>query len=213
MRLKIHANRISRFFSSANASYLRKWLVLGVLIGVVCGVGSILFYFAINWVLHLMLGLGAGYAPPVPAGEGQTMVSIIARRWVIPISTTFGGLLSGFIVFKFAPEAEGHGTDAAISSFHDKDGFIRRRVPLVKLVSAAITIGSGGSAGREGPVALIGAGFGSMVSDVFKLNRRDRRIALAVGIGSGVGSIFKAPLGGAILSSEILYRRDFEYEV
>ncbi len=79
-------------------------------------------------------------------------------------------------------------------------------------MASAITIGSGGSAGREGPVALIGAGFGSAVADILKLNRRDRRTALAVGMGAGIGSIFKAPLGGAILSSELLYRRDFEFE-
>jgi len=201
-----------KFLTAGSAGYLQKWLTLGVLIGIVSGVGSILFYLAINWVLKLMLGLGAGYVPPVPGGEGLTIATAAARNWAIPISTALGGLISGLIVFKFAPEAEGHGTDAAINAFHNKDGVIRKRVPVVKLIASAITIGSGGSAGREGPVALIGAGFGSVVADVFKLNRRDRRIALAVGIGSGVGSIFKAPLGGAILSSEILYRRDFEFE-
>ena len=99
-----------------------------------------------------------------------------------------------------------------LTAFHNKDGYIRRRVPLIKLIASAITIGSGGSAGREGPVALIGAGFGSTIADIFKLDARDRRIALAVGIGAGIGSIFKAPLGGALISAEILYRRDFEFE-
>jgi len=159
-----------------------------------------------------MLGQGAGYIPPVPGGEGATVITLIARRWMIPVICTIGGLISGLVVFKLAPEAEGHGTDAAINSFHNKEGFIRRRVPLVKLVASAITIGSGGSAGREGPVALIGAGFGSTIADIFKLDSHDRRIALAVGIGAGIGAIFKAPLGGALISAEILYRRDFEFE-
>ncbi|MBU2559831.1 chloride channel protein, partial [archaeon] len=74
------------------------------------------------------------------------------------------------------------------------------------------TISTGGSAGREGPIAHICAGFGSFIGSVFKLNARDRRIAVTVGIGAGVGSIFKAPLGGALLSTEILYMRDFEKE-
>ena len=199
-------------FNFNQVRYLRKWLVISVLIGVVSGAGSILFYLAINWATRLMLGTAAGFIPPAPGGEGPTVVTAITRTWMIPVVCTLGGLLSGLIVFKLAPEAEGHGTDAAINAFHNKDGFIRRRIPLVKLVASAITIGSGGSAGREGPVALIGAGFGSTIADVFKLNAHDRRIALAIGIGAGIGSIFKAPLGGAILSTEILYRRDFEFE-
>ncbi len=203
---------MTRFLGVVDVGYLRKWLVVAILIGIVAGVGSILFYMAIKGVTWLMLGQGAGLFPPLPAGEGQTIVSPITRRWMIPVICTIGGLLSGLLVFKFAPEAEGHGTDAAINSFHNKDGIIRRRVPLIKLIASAITIGSGGSAGREGPVALIGAGFGSTIADIFKLNSRDRRIALAVGLGAGIGSIFKAPLGGALISAEILYQRDFEFE-
>ena len=182
------------------------------MIGIIAGVGSILFYQLINWATWLFLGQGAGYIPPVPGGEGLTAITPIARPWIIPLICSLGGLIGGLIVFKFAPEAEGHGTDAAINSFHNKQGFIRRRIPLVKMIASAITIGSGGSAGREGPVALIGAGFGSVIADVFKLDAHDRRIALAIGIGAGIGSIFKAPLGGALISAEILYRRDFESE-
>jgi len=107
-------------------------------------------------------------------------------------------------------KAEGHGTDAAIDAFHNKEGVIRAHVPFVKLIASAITIGSGGSAGREGPIAQISAGFGSVMGQLLKLNARDRRIALATGIGAGVGAIFKAPLGGALLSTEILYLEGFE---
>lgn len=195
-----------------DVGYLRKWLTLAVLIGVIAGVGSILFHLAINWATSFFLGMGAGYVPPGPGGEGPTVFEPIARNWMIPIVCTLGGLLSGLIVFRFAPEAEGHGTDAAINSFHNREGFIRRRIPLVKMIASAITIGSGGSAGREGPVALIGAGFGSTVAGLFRLNSHDRRIALAIGIGAGIGAIFKSPLGGALISAEILYRRDFEFE-
>jgi CIC family chloride channel protein len=126
--------------------------------------------------------------------------------------TTVGGLCSGILVYGLAPEAEGHGTDAAIDAFHNKKGEIRTRIPLVKLVTSAITIGSGGSAGREGPTAQMGAGFGSFLSRRFQLSVHDRRIAVAVGIGAGIGSIFKAPFGGAVMSAEILYMGDFEVE-
>ncbi|MCL4347060.1 MAG: chloride channel protein [Candidatus Thermoplasmatota archaeon] len=151
---------------------------------------------------------------PEPISEGGSAFYHFKpyRYWLIPVSTGLGGLISGLIVYGFAPEAEGHGTDAAIEAFHFRKGVIRRRVPLVKLVASAITIGSGGSAGREGPVAQVAAGFGSFVSDAFRLNEHDRRIAVASGIGAGIGSIFMAPFGGALLSTEVLYRRDFEVE-
>ncbi|MBO5368794.1 chloride channel protein, partial [Methanocorpusculum sp.] len=83
---------------------------------------------------------------------------------------------------------------------------------FVKALSSIITISSGGSAGCEGPTAQISAGFGSILADIMKLSPRERRIAIAVGIGGGVGAIFKAPLGGAILAAEILYLRDFKYD-
>jgi CIC family chloride channel protein len=192
--------------------YFRKWVVLGVLIGVVAGVGAIAFFSAIEWSTKLFLGGIAGLTPPLPLGEGQTVASTASRRWLIPVVTTVGGLLAGLIVFSLAPEAEGHGTDAAIDAFHERGGRIRARIPPIKLIASAITIGSGGSAGREGPTAQIAAGFGSWLGDFFHLSPQDRRIAVAAGIGAGIGAIFKAPLGGAILAAEILYIRDFEVE-
>ncbi len=197
-------------------SSVGKWVILGVFIGIIAGVGSLALYYAISLVTHFMLTGITGYVPP-KSGLGITAstptYTIGHYRWyLIPVSLIAGGLISGFIVYRFAPEAEGHGTDAAISAFHNNDGKIRRRIPLVKLVSSAVTIGSGGSAGREGPTAQIAAGFGSFASDLFRLSDKDRRIAMAAGIGAGIGSIFMAPLGGALLSTEILYRQDFEVE-
>jgi CIC family chloride channel protein len=203
---------LRRLASSLNIAYLRKWLPAAILIGVAAGVASIAFFSAIAWATKLFLGLGAGFAPPVPAGVGATTVANIGRLWMIPLITAIGGLISGFIVYRFAPEAEGHGTDAAIDTFHRKDGALRFRVPPVKLIASAVTIGSGGSAGKEGPMALISAGFGSLVGRLLRFNVHDLRLATAVGIGTGIGSIFKAPLGGAILSAEILYLQGFEVE-
>lgn len=74
---------------------------------------------------------------------------------------TLGGLVTGLIVYTLAPEAEGHGTDAMIRAFHREGGLLRARVPIVKIVASAITLGTGGSGGREGPIAQIGSGFGS----------------------------------------------------
>jgi len=193
--------------------YIRKWLLIAILIGLVSGTGAVIFYEVIKLCSKIFLEYIAGYIPPTPAGEGNAMPSFSRSPILIPLATTLGGLLSGILVYSLAPEAEGHGTDAAIDAFHNRKGEIRSRVPIVKLIASAITIGSGGSAGREGPVAQIGAGFGSFLGKLLHLEPRDRRIAVAVGMGSGIGSIFKAPFGGALLAAEILYTNDFEVEV
>lgn len=190
--------------------------VLSVAIGIVAGVGAISFHLATQLILSLTLTGVAGYAPPEPAGEAATV-----ERKHVPFSpgllilvTSLGGLLSGVIVYTFAPEAEGHGTDAAIEAFHQKRGYIRERVPLIKMITSAITLGTGGSGGREGPIAQIGAGFGSYVATRLKLSARDRRILMAAGVGAGVGSIFRAPLAGALFAAEILYSdADLESDV
>lgn len=212
IRRLFHMQRTKRSFESPR--YLLKWLLISTLIGLVAGVGAIVFYAAIHFANDLFLGRLVGYFPPDPAGEGEHGIMALwsaVHPWLLPIVTTLGGLLSGLIVFSLAPEAEGHGTDAAIAAFHQGKS-IRARIPLIKLVASAITIGSGGSAGREGPAAQISAGFGSLLATWLRLDVQDRRIALATGMGAGIGAIFRAPLGGAILAAEILYRDDLEIE-
>jgi CIC family chloride channel protein len=191
---------------------LAKWLVLGSAIGIVAGLGAVVFHRALDVATGLGLGKLAGYVPPGTAGEGAAAVTSIGRRWALPLVTAGGGLVSGLLVVLLAPEAEGHGTDAAIGAIHRRRGALRARVIPVKLVASAITIGSGGSAGREGPAAQISAGFGSLVGRWFLRDPQERRIAVAAGIGAGIGAIFRAPLGGALLAAEILYVHDIEVE-
>jgi CIC family chloride channel protein len=212
VRRLFHIRRTGLSFE--NPRYLLKWLFISTLIGLVAGIGALAFYEAIHFSTQLLLGKLVGYLPPDPAGEGTMGIMPFwsaARPWLLPIVTAAGGLLSGIIVFKLAPEAEGHGTDAAIAAFHQGKP-IRARIPLVKLVASAITIGSGGSAGREGPSAQISAGFGSLLGNLLHLDIQDRRVAIATGIGAGIGAIFRAPLGGAVLAAEILYKHDLEIE-
>ena len=192
--------------------YFEKWVAISIIIGIISGLGAVIFHIAIELSIEFFLGNIAGYIPPRPGSNSVTFV-LPQNNLLLILPPVIGGLLSGFLVFKFAPEAEGHGTDAAIEAFHYKEGAVRSRVPLIKLVASAITIGSGGSAGKEGPVAQIGSGFGSLLAEKLKLSPKDRRIALAVGVGSGIGAIFKAPFGGAIFASEVLYIMDFEPEV
>ena len=188
-------------------------LLIGLLVGAVSGIGAVFFFKGIalgsQFLLHNILGYrypteGLNFADAASWAPPETV-------WLILPILVLGALISGLIVWKFAPEAEGHGTDAALKAYHG-DGKIRWRVPFVKALSSIITISSGGSAGCEGPTAQISAGFGSILADIMKLSPRERRIAIAVGIGGGVGAIFKAPLGGAVLAAEILYLRDFKYD-
>lgn len=207
-----HFRRTGSGFESSR--YLLKWLLISVAIGLVAGVGALAFFEAIRLSTQFLLGGLVGYLPPDPLGEGTMGVMALwaaPRAWLLPVVTAVGGLLSGVIVFTLAPEAEGHGTDAAIAAFHQGKA-IRARIPLVKLVASAITIGSGGSGGREGPAAQISAGFGSLLGNLLHLDIQDRRIAIATGIGAGIGAIFRAPLGGAVLAAEILYKHDLEVE-
>jgi CIC family chloride channel protein len=189
------------------------------LVGLVAGVGAIFFYLATAAVAHYALGDLAGYWPaPRPAGEPEvgwllTGVSAV-RPWLLLILPVLGGLASGALVFTLAPEAEGHGTDAVIAAYHGHDGYIRPRVPLVKIVASALTIGTGGSGGREGPIAQIGAGFGSLLAGLLRLRPGDRRVLSAAGMGAGIAAIFRAPLAGALFAAEVLYSSpEFEPEV
>jgi len=194
---------------------LGRWAVIAVPIGVVAGLGAAAFYYLINFLTSVLLEQLAGLTLPM---EGTSVLnqltwsSSLPRVLIIPLLLVAGGLAVGGICL-LAPEVAGHGTDATIRAFHQKGGKVRARVPVLKTIASAITLGTGGSGGREGPVSQIGGGFGSMWSDVFGLGDRDRRIALATGMGAGIGAIFRAPLGGAVYSAEILYTGDFEPEV
>jgi CIC family chloride channel protein len=193
-------------------SYFRKWILIGFILGIVAGLGAIALFLSVEFFTDLFLEIGTGYTPPLPGGfqANFTYTLLIEKPWLIPIITGLGGLLVGLITTKFSPESEGHGTDAVIDAYHHKSGNIRARVPLVKAITSSITIGSGGSGGTEGPAGQIAAGFGSLIGKLFKLNEDERRIAVAAGLGAGIGSIFKIPLGGAVFSAEVFYRRDFE---
>lgn len=204
---------------SPNRRHLRsvgRGIGLAAVVGVIAGCGAIAFHFLCLVVVHGALVWAVGYDQGGPAGE----VSLFAhggggtlRPWLFLVVPAMGGLVSGWLVYKFAPEAEGHGTDAAIDAYHRKRGLIRARVPIVKMFSSAITLGTGGSGGREGPIAQIGAGFGSFLATRLKLSDAERRILMAAGLGAGIGAIFHAPLAGAIFAIEVLYRDpDFEAE-
>ena len=193
-------------------------LILAIPVGMVAGAGALAFYFATNSVEHLMLGKLGNFHPPLEGTPESSFTHFIDTlsypyRWCLFLLPALGGLISGWLVYTFAPEAEGHGTDGAIEAFHRKGGVIRGRVPIIKTIASVVTIGTGGSAGREGPIAQIGAGFGSFVATKLGLSAKDRRLLLMAGMAGGIGATFRSPLGGALFAAEVLYRDpDFEHE-
>ncbi len=202
--------------ASLDIAVAGRWLFYFVLIGVIAGLGAVVFHYLCGLGMHYFMDMMAGYRPEAPAGEHLLLphTSTPFNRWILLILPALGGVISGWLVYTFAPEAEGHGTDAAIDAYHHKGGMIRARIPIIKTIASTITLTTGGSGGREGPIAQIGAGFGSFLATKFGLSERERRIMMAAGIGAGVGSIFRAPLAGALFAAEVLYRDpDFESEV
>jgi CIC family chloride channel protein len=171
------------------------------------------------WMLRIcqrifLLGIG-GYLPPGVPSEGGVLREVMGphQMWLVPIATTLGGLISGALVYGLAPETEGHGTDTVVKALHWTGGVLRARVAPVKMLASAITIGSGGSAGREGPTALIAAGFGSVYAKVLKRPERERRLLVLMGMAAGLSAIFRSPIGTAIFAVEVLYSgMDFESE-
>ncbi|VVB89334.1 Inosine-5'-monophosphate dehydrogenase [uncultured archaeon] len=205
--------KINEILKEFNLRQIQRWTIFSIVIGIVSGFGAVLFYLGLRTVTYYVLGGIGGFYPPSPGGEfpifSQPATNV---RWLLFLLPAAGGLLAGIIIYTYAPEAEGHGTDAVIDAYNNKRGFIRKRIPIIKAISSIITIGSGGSAGREGPIAQIGAGFGSTFASFLKLSDRDRRIMVICGTAAGIGSIFKAPLGGSIFAIEVLYKSDMETE-
>lgn len=207
---------LRRAWKRAGAGHGARWLGYCAIIGVVAGLAALAFDVVSNAAVHVFLELLAGWSPARPGGESVPYAPMDRERDLVLLALmpAIGGLLSGVLVAWLAPEASGHGTDAAIDAYHRRGGTIRPRVPIVKILASALTLGTGGSGGREGPIAQVGAGFGSFVAARLRLSIDDRRVLLAAGMGAGIGSIFRAPLAGALFASEILYSSaEFEASV
>jgi CIC family chloride channel protein len=191
----------------------RRLLIDTVALGIAGAIGAQLFNALLRGMTWLFLQRMAGYVAPGLPNEGGTTDETIGPHgfWLVPLVMVLGGVIVGILTERFAPEAEGHGTDTVIRAFHRTDGAIAGRIPLVKFFASAITIGSGGVAGREGPMALITGGLGSWYATLTGRSGRHRRLLLLVGMSAGVSAIFRSPIGAALLSVEILYA-DMEFE-
>lgn len=191
----------------------RQLIIDAVVLGVAGAAAAQVFTLLLRGASALFLGVIAGYRPPGLPNEGGTLQEILGRYglWLVPLATTLGGALVGVLVQRLAPETEGHGTDTVVHAFHRKQGILRPRVTPIKLIASALTIGSGGSAGREGPIALAAAGVGSFYARLMQRPAGDRRMLLVVGMAAGIAAIFRSPIGAALFAIEVLYL-DMEFE-
>jgi CIC family chloride channel protein len=185
-----------------------------VIVGATVGVVSTVFYLLLRAVEHFVLGTLVGHRVLLPAGEPEVLLS--APPWLSPwfmvLLPALGGLASGVLVHRYAPETGGGGGNAYVASFHSTGAGIRRRVAWLKILATAFTLGTGGSAGREGPTMQVGAAIGDRISRKLRLSRKDQRRLLVAGTAAGLTAMFGTPLGAALLATEVLYRDDFESE-
>ena len=183
--------RSLRWVGKLLASPERLLTTLAFLIGGITALGAIGFSFLVELVTE---GCYEHLAPALPS------------LWLLPLLPMAGALLVGLITFFFAPEAEGHGVPEVMDSMARKSGRIRPRVAGAKAVASALTIGSGGAAGTEGPIIQIGAAIGSGFGQWLRVSLSDIRVLIGCGAAAGIASIFNAPIAGVLFSVEVLLR-------
>ena len=173
--------------------------VVSVLVGLISGVGAWAFRRLIGLIHNVFfLGtLGFGFDANVHTTTETWGPYVI----LVPVIGAIGVV---WLVKTFAPEAKGHGVPEVLDAVYYNEGRIRPSVALVKSLASALSIGSGGAVGREGPIIQIGATIGSTLGQWIPIPTRDRVILMAAGAGAGIAATFNAPLGGILFAVELL---------
>jgi len=166
-----------------------KWFFLASVVGLLVGASTTVFLHFLEW------GIGT-------AAEYRYSLLLLPAAF-----------LASVMFVKIAPEAAGHGTEKVIEAVHVRSGKINPFVVPVKLLATVVTISVGGSAGKEGPCAQIGAGLSSLFSDLFRFNDQDRRRLVICGISAGFATVFGTPIAGAIFGVEVLFMGSLRYRV
>ncbi len=167
---------------------------VAVFIGVATGLGSVGFTRLIEWVHDICYGT-------------ESHGGLYSGRWILLfILPMAGALLVGAITFFFAREAKGHGVPEVMDAIARREGKIRLRVAIAKAISSALTIGTGGSAGTEGPIIQIGAAIGSFSGQILKVSRYNIPVMVGCGAAAGISAIFHAPIAGVLFAMEVFLR-------
>jgi len=166
-------------------------LILSIIIGLVTGLAAVAFIELIDWITNFSFGT----IPDAFASLG---------RWWIIIIPLVGSLISGPIIAFFASEAKGHGVPEVMQAMVLNGGRIRPRVAVAKIAASSVCIGTGGSAGREGPIVQVGSTFGSTLGQLFRMSDRRIRNLVACGAAAGIAATFNAPIAGVAFAIEVL---------
>jgi len=175
---------------------LVKLNILAVSVGIVGGFGSWIFRFAIIFIYEIFFNIPIQFMNSIGLSQVSWLPFLLA-----PV---IGGVIVGYLTSRVSKETKGHGVPEVLESVALKNGKMNLRVPFVKIIASATTIGTGGSAGREGPIAQIGAGFASFVGQKLSLSPKELRTLVVAGVAAGIASTFNAPIGGSLFALEVL---------
>ena len=204
---------VGRFdWTTLDLVYLRKWTIIGIIIGVLSGLLVIAAYEAIRIFSSFFLSDIVRYVQPYPedvANLSSNYSLYVLKPWLIPVILGLIGLMIGILSTKLSTAIGKNGIDEISDEFHNKKNQFSLKISLLRSFSSILAVGSGISGGIEDSLAHTGSTLGSIMGRIFKLDEEDIRIAIAAGMGSTIGGILRLPFGGAIFSLELLYRRDF----
>jgi len=168
--------------------------VLGVIVGLAAGFGAVGFRYLINFFQTLAYG-----------GENDLLELVVNLPWYYRVAVpAIGGLIVGPLVYFFAREAKGHGVPEVMEAVALKGGVIRKRVVVVKSLASAISISTGGSVGREGPIVQIGSAIGSVLGQFMKVSADRMRTLVGCGAAAGIAATFNAPIAGSMFALEVI---------
>jgi len=204
---------VRRFdWTTLDLAYLRKWTVIGIIIGVLSGLLVIAAYEAIRIFSSFFLSDIVRYIQPNPEDVAKLTSNYtlyVLKPWLIPIILGLVGLIIGILSTKLSTALGKNGIDEISDEFHNKKNQFSLKISSLRTLSNILAVGSGTSGGIEDSLAHTGSTLASIIGRVFKLNDEEIRIAITAGMGSAIGGILRLPFGGAIFSLELLYRRDF----
>jgi CIC family chloride channel protein len=175
---------------------------LAIAVGVIGGLGAI-FFRALISLFHNLLFLGK-LSLAYDANQHTPPFWIEGYGWLVIFVPVLGAVGVAWLVQNFAREAKGHGVPEVIDAINYKGGIIRPVVAAVKAIASGLSIGSGGSVGREGPIIQIGSAFGSTLGQVFPMPAAQRITLIAAGGGAGIAATFNTPVGGVLFAVELL---------
>jgi CIC family chloride channel protein len=204
---------VGRFdWTTLDLVYLRKWTVIGIIIGVLSGLLVVAAYEGIRIFSSFFLSDIVRYIQPYPedvANLSSNYSLYVLKPWLIPVILGLIGLIIGILSTKLSTAIGRNGIDEISDEFHNKKNKFSLKISLLRSFSSILAVGSGMSGGIEDSLAHTGSTLGSIMGRIFKLDEEEIRIAIAAGMGSTIGGILRLPFGGAIFSLELLYRRDF----